>query len=306
MRDADAKAGAGVQLLAAVARQLALRMSYEDVIRVAQTKIDPARLARIVRELDVKAGQTFAITEFLKPRVEEFCSILPSFLARGVLGIAERFPALARAHWGMAINTRSISGYLRSRFSRSCARSAAEPSAFSKNMRRSMLGSSWSRMRRRFRPSLRSKSPNVRASSKAMAIQKRGAGNYRTIAAQVIAPALAGAVPLRQAIDALRVPERQRCWMRKAKPWRNASPAWRRFTPSPPNRSRRTGTKPRRRHWLCGSHLLRVSRHGPRTRAKIRATQNRKPQNCEPQNRKAWVEPPLVGARDARERRARS
>ena len=64
-----------------------------------------------MREIDVKAGQTFAITEFLKPGVEEFCSILPSFLARGVLGIAERFPA--RAHWGMAINTRSISGYLR-------------------------------------------------------------------------------------------------------------------------------------------------------------------------------------------------
>jgi indolepyruvate ferredoxin oxidoreductase, alpha subunit len=54
VRDADAKAGAGGQLLAVVARQLALRMSYEDVIRVAQAKIDPARLARIVREMGVK------------------------------------------------------------------------------------------------------------------------------------------------------------------------------------------------------------------------------------------------------------
>jgi hypothetical protein len=33
-------------LLAATARLLALRMSYEDVIRVAEAKIDPARLAR--------------------------------------------------------------------------------------------------------------------------------------------------------------------------------------------------------------------------------------------------------------------
>jgi indolepyruvate ferredoxin oxidoreductase, beta subunit len=32
---------------------------------------------------------------------------------------------------------------------------------------------------------------------------KRGAGNYRVIAAQVIAPALGVAVPVRQAIDAV-------------------------------------------------------------------------------------------------------
>jgi indolepyruvate ferredoxin oxidoreductase, beta subunit len=113
LRDADAKAGAAGRLLAAVARQLALRMSYEDVIRVAQAKIDPARLTRIVREMDVRPGQTLAITEYLKPGLDEFCSILPGFLARGLLAVAARFPALARARWGMAINSRSISGYLR-------------------------------------------------------------------------------------------------------------------------------------------------------------------------------------------------
>src|SRR5579862_7214468 len=46
IRDADAKAGADGQLLAETARHLAVRMSYEDVIRVAQAKIDPARFAR--------------------------------------------------------------------------------------------------------------------------------------------------------------------------------------------------------------------------------------------------------------------
>src|SRR5262249_61256651 len=35
---------------------LALRMSYEDVIRVAHAKIDPARLKRIAAEMRVKPG----------------------------------------------------------------------------------------------------------------------------------------------------------------------------------------------------------------------------------------------------------
>ena len=94
IRDADSKAAAGGRLLAATARQLALRMSYEDVIRVAQAKIDPARFARITRELGVKPEQTFSVTEFLKPGIDEFCSILPTSLAARILRLAR---ALSRA-----------------------------------------------------------------------------------------------------------------------------------------------------------------------------------------------------------------
>ena len=81
------------QLLAQTARHLAVRMSYEDVIRVAQAKIDPARFPRIAAQMGVKPDQTFTVTEFLKPGVEEFCSVLPPWLARRVLGFAERHPA---------------------------------------------------------------------------------------------------------------------------------------------------------------------------------------------------------------------
>src|SRR5262249_49394061 len=109
----DAKAGAEGQLLAAAARHLAVRMSYEDVIRVAQAKIDPARFARIAGELGVRPEQTFTVTEFLKPGIEEFCSILPPVLARRILKLAERHAALGRAHWAMSVNTASVSGYLR-------------------------------------------------------------------------------------------------------------------------------------------------------------------------------------------------
>ena len=113
IRDADEKASAGGRLLAATARQLALRMSYEDVIRVAEAKIDPARVERIAREVAVKPGQTVTVTEFLKPRIDELCSILPPWLATAILKLAERYSALGRLHLAMAVNSRSISGYLR-------------------------------------------------------------------------------------------------------------------------------------------------------------------------------------------------
>ena len=95
------------------ARHLAVRMSYEDVIRVAQAKIEPARLARIAAEMGVKPGEPFTVTEFLKPGIEEMCSILPPGLAKRILAAAERRGFLARAHWGMEVNSASVSVFLR-------------------------------------------------------------------------------------------------------------------------------------------------------------------------------------------------
>ncbi|MGB8628732.1 MAG: indolepyruvate oxidoreductase subunit beta family protein, partial [Xanthobacteraceae bacterium] len=204
VRDADAKAGAGGQLLAVVARQLALRMSYEDVIRVAQAKIDPARLARIVREMGVKPDQTFAVTEFLKPGIEELCSILPGFLARGVLGVAERLPALARAHWGMAINTRSIFGYLR--FALLAKLRPLRRGTFRFQQEREAI-EAWLKLILQAAPLSAELAIEVAECADLIKgygdTQKRGAGNYRAIAAQVIAPTLAGGIPVRQAIDAV-------------------------------------------------------------------------------------------------------
>src|SRR5262249_54117036 len=104
---------AGGRLLRETARHLAVRMSYEDVIRVAQAKIDPARMRRIAAEHGVAPGEPFAVTEFLKPGIEEMCSILPPALAARILALAERRGFLERAHWAMEVNTSSISGFLR-------------------------------------------------------------------------------------------------------------------------------------------------------------------------------------------------
>jgi indolepyruvate ferredoxin oxidoreductase beta subunit len=113
IRVADERAQAGGRLLRETARHLAVRMSYEDVIRVAQAKIDPARMARIAAEIGVKPGEPFTVTEYLKPGIEELCSVLPPKMAERVLAAAGRRSWLARAHWAMEVNSASVSGFLR-------------------------------------------------------------------------------------------------------------------------------------------------------------------------------------------------
>jgi len=113
IRAADEGAKAGGRLLRETARHLAVRMSFEDVIRVAQAKIDPARIRRIRNELKLKPDVPFALYEFLKPGIEELCQVLPSPLARRLLDLSTRRGWIDRFHLGMEINSRSISGYLR-------------------------------------------------------------------------------------------------------------------------------------------------------------------------------------------------
>ncbi len=105
--------GAQGKFLKEVARHLAVRMSYEDVVRVAQAKISPDRMRRIAREeLRVK-DEPYSVHDFLKPGIEELCQLLPPFLARPIFRLAERKGWLGRVYFGMEINSTSISGYLR-------------------------------------------------------------------------------------------------------------------------------------------------------------------------------------------------
>jgi indolepyruvate ferredoxin oxidoreductase beta subunit len=191
-------------LLAETARHLAVRMSYEDVIRVAQAKIDPERFARIKIEQGVKPDQPFAVTEFLKPGVDEFCSVLPPALAKRILSLAERHPKLAAAHWGMEINTQSVSGFLRfwvlaklRNFRPRTWRFEEEQHAIE----------SWLQMIARAAPVSAELAIEVAECARLIKgygdTHKRGSDNYRTIVSQVIEPALAGAMPPRQAAEAI-------------------------------------------------------------------------------------------------------
>lgn len=67
------------------ARHLALWMSYEDTIRVADLKIRASRLARVRAEVKVADAQLLRITEYMHPRLQEICETLPASLGRAIL-----------------------------------------------------------------------------------------------------------------------------------------------------------------------------------------------------------------------------
>jgi len=94
------------------ARQLALRMSYEDVIRVAQLKTARERTDRVRAEIKAAPGEPVRVTEFLKPGIEEVCSLLPRFMARPILRWAENRNLTEKLHIGLALKTSTVTGFL--------------------------------------------------------------------------------------------------------------------------------------------------------------------------------------------------
>ncbi len=73
------------ELTAELARHLALWMSYEDTIRVADLKIRTARIERVRGEVRAGEGQLLQVTEFMHPRLQEVCETLPAGLGRWIL-----------------------------------------------------------------------------------------------------------------------------------------------------------------------------------------------------------------------------
>ena len=160
---ADADAGAQGKLLKETARHLAVRMSYEDVVRVAQAKIEPERFRRIAREeLRVK-DEPYSVHDFLKPGIEETDA---TFAA--VSGAAD--PALRRAQ-GLARPRLFRHGDQRHLDQRLSAFPDARQAARRSPLRPSLRAGAGTdrvvacvdrRRRRGVQPNSRSKSPNAR------------------------------------------------------------------------------------------------------------------------------------------------
>ena len=109
---ASREAGHRIELLRAVARYLALWMSYEDAVRVAELKTRASRFARI-RE-SVRAGQAaIVVTDYLKPDLDEIWGVLPDRLVRPFARWAERRWPHGRPTVGQHVRTTTISGFLR-------------------------------------------------------------------------------------------------------------------------------------------------------------------------------------------------
>ena len=102
-----------LKLINETARHLALWMTYEDTIRVAQLKTRASRFDRVRGEVRAKGDQVLAINEYMHPRLQEICETLPATFGRWLLAsrgprrLVERF-----TQRGRVITTSSLRGFL--------------------------------------------------------------------------------------------------------------------------------------------------------------------------------------------------
>ena len=102
----------GYALTNEVGRQLALWMSYEDIIRVADLKTRPERFVRIRREVHASAGEPVIVIDYLKPGIEEFAALLPRSFGRRLTTWAERRGKLDAYNVGLLLKTSGMLGFL--------------------------------------------------------------------------------------------------------------------------------------------------------------------------------------------------
>ncbi len=196
-------AGGDGALLGETARHLAVRMSFEDVIRVAQVKTGADRLARVRTEVRAREGEPLVITEHFKPGIEEICALLPPTLARRVLAWAERKGRLGKWYWSMHVRTTTVSGFTRlwllSRlrwWRPRTFRFAGEQAQIER----------WLDQIQRAAPLSLTLAREIAECARLIKgygdTHKRGLGNFARIEAAVIAPALAGTMTPSVAVDA--------------------------------------------------------------------------------------------------------
>lgn len=101
---------AEAELVRELARHLAVRMSVEDVIRVAQLKLRDSRIVRVTREAQARQGDIVDITEYMKPGPEEVLGLLPPGLGRWALAHVRH-----DLSWPLKVRTTRFSGFLRLR-----------------------------------------------------------------------------------------------------------------------------------------------------------------------------------------------
>ena len=106
-------AAADDRLLNETARYLALWMSFEDVIRVADLKTRAGRLEKIGAEARALPGQPYYSIEYFHPRFEEVCDTLPAALGSLLLKSTTMRRLLAPFFAkGRQIHTAKLSGFL--------------------------------------------------------------------------------------------------------------------------------------------------------------------------------------------------
>ena len=101
------------ELLSIAARQIALAMTYSDVVRVAELKIRASRFARVRESIEVPDGDILEIAEYMHPRVVEIADTMPAGQGRRLFN-SRIGQAIARklTREGHLVHTTSIRGFL--------------------------------------------------------------------------------------------------------------------------------------------------------------------------------------------------
>lgn len=96
-----------------VAKYLALAMTYDDVIRVADLKTRSSRFVRFRKEVRAGDDQIVRVFEYMHPRIEEVSDLLPGPLARALLASKAARSALGvLLGKGRRVATTNLAGYL--------------------------------------------------------------------------------------------------------------------------------------------------------------------------------------------------
>jgi indolepyruvate ferredoxin oxidoreductase beta subunit len=101
------------QMTSETARYLALWMAYEDAVRVADLKVRAERFENMRQEVRADAGQIVHVAEYMHPRLQEVCEILPAGLGRALLG-SRAFERLTAPLFrkGRRVKTTTLSAFL--------------------------------------------------------------------------------------------------------------------------------------------------------------------------------------------------
>ncbi len=101
------------EMMDETARHLALWMTYEDTVRVADLKTRRSRFKRVGSEVRQTSQQHLGIHEFLHPRLEEIADTLPAGIGRWLLATPwARACVRPFTRKGRVVQTSSVRGYL--------------------------------------------------------------------------------------------------------------------------------------------------------------------------------------------------
>ena len=94
------------------AKQIALAMAYDDVIRVADAKTRLGRLGRVRTEVRAEPAQLVTTTEYMHPGMSELCGLLPARVGAVVERTGWLTAALNPMMTGRHVGTGSLRGFV--------------------------------------------------------------------------------------------------------------------------------------------------------------------------------------------------